>query len=446
MLRLGRWELASGYRERIRCAFRWLAAGVLAVMAAGAQGVLDTPKQIADARKLLDAFRGHPVHCDVVPIEPRFNFTLRLQAGYVGRVSLKLQAGRKWVVLVRVKPREGNGTPVYLSDVVQLPAGGMSGWAGDFDGSFWLGEGRYAVKWLMFDGDGDVCRKEWPIDARLKSKERRVHPLLPPNTVAGVSWGGIQAAGSTPRAGRLTILLHAASLRQGKSVVGTPAEGLLLDALLALMEEMPAGQVRLVIFNLDQQKELWRRDGFTLQAMPEVAKALEETPVAVDYRVLQNPGGVLDLIEGLANREMHAADPSEAVVFLGPHSIYNGKPSAGLGRPAEVKQRFFYLSWANTEARRGFMAGGSASGGPIRNRVGMGGQGPMAMGLPPFSADGAPAGTIPRGRPASVRPNRGPDSIEYAVDQLEGRVFKADSPDSFAGAVAEIKRTLGTNR
>ncbi|HTX39458.1 MAG TPA: hypothetical protein VME43_30780 [Bryobacteraceae bacterium] len=413
-------------------------------MAAGAQGVLDTPRQIADARKLLDSFRGHPVHCDVVPIEPRFNFTLRLQAGYVGRVSPKLQEGRQWVVLVRVKPR-GDGTPVYLSDVVRLPAGGISGWAGDFSGSFWLGEGRYAVKWLMFDGDGDVCRKEWSIEARLKSQERRIHPLLPPNTVAGVAWGGVQAAGSTPHAGRLTILLHAASLRQGKSVLGTPAEGLLLDALLALMEEMPAGRVRLVVFNLDQQKELWRREGFTLQAMPEVAKALEETPVAVDYRVLQNPGGVLDLIEGLANREMHAAEPSEAVVFLGPHSLYNGKPSAGFARPAGAKQRFFYLSWANTEARRGFVAGGPASGGPMPNGGGMGAQERMAMGLPPFSPEGVPAGTIPRVRPASVRPNHGPDSIEYTVDQLGGIAFKVDSPDSFAGAVAEIRRTLGTN-
>jgi hypothetical protein len=55
---------------------RLLALGTLTIVAACAQAVVDTPQKIEDARKLLDSVRGRASGCDVVPIGPRFNFTL----------------------------------------------------------------------------------------------------------------------------------------------------------------------------------------------------------------------------------------------------------------------------------------------------------------------------------------------------------------------------------
>jgi len=80
--------------------------GLLAATAACAQTVLDNPGKIADARKLLDTFRGQPVRCDVFPIKPQFNFTLRLQAGYSSHVpqTQSPAEGQKWIVLARVTP------------------------------------------------------------------------------------------------------------------------------------------------------------------------------------------------------------------------------------------------------------------------------------------------------------------------------------------------------
>ncbi len=433
---------------------RLLAIGALTAVAACAQAVVDTPKKIEDARKLLDSVEGRASGCGVVPIGPRFNFTLRLQAGYVGQIPLRqAQTPQKWVVLARITPQQGEKNPVYLSDVVQFPARSNAqdaesgGFKASLSGAFWLGEGRYRVKWLAFDGDGDVCRKEWQIDASLKSNERKIGPLMAPNTVAAVSAGvEVRPPGDKPALGRLTILLHAASLQQGENVVGPIAKGLLLDALIALMDQMPAGSVRLVVFNLDQQKEIWRKDGFTLEALQEVAKALDE-PGAVNYRALQNSGGALDLVESLTNQEIHASEPSGAVVFLGPHSIYRSKPVSAFTVPPGAKQRFFYLLVPNTQARRGPGLVGRGGGWPV------GGHPPGFPTAGPNSQADDPDILLPNTRPATpagnrsgVRPNNGPDTIQFVVEQLGGKVLKVDSPDSFANAVAEMKRMLGTNR
>jgi len=410
-----------------------------------AQAVLQTPKQIADAKELLETYRGRPAHCEVTPTGPRFNFTLRLRAGYFARVALRgARAKQKWVVLMRVTPLKGDKTPVYLSEVLPFAVQANNGREGEVRGFFWLGEGRYAVKWMMFDGAGDVCRKQWEVDARLTGAERKVQALMPPNTVQGVSWSAGRRGGA-PVVGRLTILLHAASLEQGKAEPGMQSKGALLDALSALMAEIPARSVRLVMFNLDQQAELLRADGFTLERMPEVAKAMDAVPWAVDYRLLQDPGGRVDLIEKLAAEEMRAAEPADAVVFLGPHSIYNGKPSAAFARSEGAKQRFYYVMYGNTAVRRGGMGGGGG-GGAIPGYEGI--RGTMVMGDPgPLTPPEGSAGTGPSpARVTGVRRNNGPDSIQYAVEQLGGKVLKVDTPDSLARAVAEMIAGLGAGR
>jgi hypothetical protein len=364
-----------------------------AATALSAQAVLDSTTKIADASRLLDTYHGRQFRCEVFARRPRFNFTLRLQAGYVVKMRRRqFLAGGQWVVLTRITPLDADRDPVYLSDVLQSPSFVGPDNAAFLDGSYWLGEGRYSVKWLMFDANGNFCREDWRIHARLKSSERAVSPVLPPHAVAAASWNGIaRPPGQISQLKRLTILLHAAPLLQSQTLLTQPSKGFLLDALLALMEVMPADSVRLVVFNLDQQKEILRNDAFTLDALPEVAKALDEMPWAVDYRVLRNTAGTVDLLERLANQEMQARDPSDAVVFIGPHARYHVPPPVPFG-PSGAKQPFFYLLCANTQEHR------------------------------------------PR--------NFEPDSIEYTVNRLQGKILKVDSPDSFAKAVAAIKRTV----
>ena len=422
-------------------AIRTLAIGILAATTVPGQTVLNDAKKIADARKLFDTLGGHQSGCEVSQLKPHRIFSLRLQAGYVARLPLAQSQGQgqKWIVLIRITPQEGNGIPVYLSDVAQFPEGGVSGQESKIEGSYWLGEGRYAVKFLMFDSRGDVCRKDWQIDARLNSEVSKFKPMLAPGTVGGSpGTEGVLALGAKP-VDRLTILLHAASVLQRQTLLGPLDKMMLLDGIVALMEELPARSVRLVVFNLEQRRELLRKDAFTLEALPEVVRVLDAVqPAAVDYSAVQNPGGTVDFIENLLNQEMHASEPSEALVFLGPKSMYKSRPSAQFGLPPGTKQRFYYLMCEPTRfllPRSSTLDGGD-----------WGAQG-LAMGLPGSLPTVGIHPDIPDDHVwKNYGPNAGADSIQYAVDQLKGRTVQVDSAASFAGAVAEIIRLSGTKR
>ena len=132
---------------------------------------------------------------------------------------------------------------MYLSDVVKSrPAGGGPRTA--VEGEYWLGRGRYTANFVMFDGAGDVCRKEWQIDARLNFGGSKFGPILPPRTVAdGFSTALIPASGAK-RIRRLTILLHAASLLQNQTSLLDLDRAMLLDSIVALMEEARAQSVQ----------------------------------------------------------------------------------------------------------------------------------------------------------------------------------------------------------
>lgn len=366
------------------------------------------------------------------PGKPRLTFSLRLQSGYFWHLHLSQSqvAGQKWIVLARVTPKGGNRSPVYLSDVVQFPPDGNIGWETEV-GHFWVGEGDYAVKFLMFDDSGRACRKEWQVEARLSPGERKIDPLLPPNTVAGPSWSvATRPAGGTPSSmNRLTILLDVADqVREADQVM-------LMDALTAMIEELPARTVRLVLFDLTQRKEVFRRDDFTSEALPEVDKAMRAVQFEpVDVRALQS-GGV-DLIENLANFEIHSPEPSDAVVFLGIPSFYNHKPSANFGQATGAKPQFFYVLCPASRAPRWYPSGGIQ---PDDNYPsGMGRNLPPLVGMP-----GSGVGPVPHFPSPTPKSPNGPDTIEYAVDQLGGRTLRVESPDAFVRAIAEIARAMG---
>ena len=128
--------------------------------------------------------------------------------------------------------------------------------------------------------------------------------------------------------------------------------GVLLDALWALSEELPARQIKLVAFHLAQQKVMFRSDNFTVDAMPDLARAINELqPSLVDVSVLARPRGEVDIVESLANTEALAAQVPDAVIFLGPKVMYTERLPAGrLDLPPAIP-RFFYVQCAASPFR-----------------------------------------------------------------------------------------------
>jgi hypothetical protein len=328
-----------------------MAAAMLAATPAGAQSVMTSTRFNAG---LLD-FDRHPndvpLRCDVTPVRPILDFGFRFQAGYSVNVPMEQfsGSGHRWAILSRLTPAAG-GAPVYFggrSRLPAVPAGYKQQW--QVGGLYVLGEGRYHVSWKMVDERGRVCRKEWDVEARLRRSENAVRVALPPNTITDFSLRGVATVPpkDDARPIRLTVFLHAASMNPRRMRLSPRDRGLLLGALSTLLQRVPVRSTRLVVFNLEQQKELYRRDGFEPEELDDVAQTIDALQLGlVDYGVLKNRTGHLGLLADLLRREAGESDPADVVLFLGPLASYSEKLPGGEWAPGpESATRFFYFEY-----------------------------------------------------------------------------------------------------
>lgn len=373
---------------------RALPIAMLLPAAAWAQSIVEPGTIPYVMRRLEPRWDERELACSVTPFGPALNFSFRIQAGYVVRVPMGqfFGPGHIWFILVRVTPEEG-GKPVFLASRTRLPDVPKTKVEVALGGGYLLGEGRYRVRWMIIDDQDRICRKEWRIEARLSNAERKAGVSTRPNTVAAFSLLGSPDGARPPDDSppfSATILMHAAPVFPRRTHLRVSDRMLLIGSLAALLERLPAHSVRLVVFNLDQQKELYRRDGFTLAALDQVEQAMNELELnAVDYHVLQKPRGYIDLLADIVERERRDSNPSDAVVFLGPAARYEDKPPrAPWDKPAAVPHFFDFQ---------------------YRPRMGRGVAG-------------------------------GPDSIALTVSMLKGKTMVVRTPADFARAIDQLEK------
>ena len=384
-----------------------LAWGIAQGMA-HAQSILD-PARIKNFPTMLE--RGpndRPLQCDVTPLKPLLNYSFRFQAGYTVSVPVnQIQgSGHSLAILAGITPN-GSRQPVYLGNHLRLPDVPKTKAELSLGGAYLLGEGGYSVQWMITDETGRVCRKNWHVDVKLSRGERGVQVAIPPGTVADLSGRGLRRttpdATTTSITGdvrplRLTVLMHAAPMSPRRTRMRPTDTITLVSSLSSLLEHVPATSVRLVVFNLDQQKELYRQDGFTLNSLNQVFSSVNGMELGlVDVQVLENRRGHVDLISEMVNQEIRSQPPSDAVVFLGPTARYDDKvPRQSLEKTAGALPRFFYFQV------RPFFRGG-------------------------------------RGGFAGPPPSSLPDSINSAISRLNGKVVVIHSPGDLAKAIARLE-------
>ena len=331
---------------------RPLAIAVLLASTGAAQVIVDAARFGSTLKSLEPRAGEQTLRCDVTPIKPSLNFSFRFQAGYVVRVPMNQYSGtgHGWAMITSITPQGGGQKPVYLASRVRLPPIPETKVNVEVGGGYLLGEGRYDVNWTLLDDTSRVCRGSWHVDAKLGRRERQLKLSMPPDTVADFTLRGRPDSrrGSDDAAPiRLTVLLNAAPLFPLRTRLRASDRVVLLGLLSSLLERVPARSVRLVVFNLDQQKTLLRLDAFAPGALGRVAQALNGTELGlVDYHVLQNRRGHVDFLAGLINQELRAETPSDVVVFLGPESRFVDKlPPTALAEPAGAPPQFFDLQF-----------------------------------------------------------------------------------------------------
>lgn len=320
---------------------------------AAAQGLLNTGR-FPEAVKVFDepVDKQRVLACEVKPLRPQLTYSFRFVAGYVGVFKMKAvpETSHRFAVLTRITSDDDpNAKPVYLSQFFRLPPAPPKHDANlELDGAFFTGEGAYTVDWVLRDREGRTCRKTWRIQARLPGRSPELEISMPPGTVGPIRyepWKGVpfERIEKAPHPLRLTVFLHVTPLSMRRNKLHPYDEIMLLSSLLSLLQRTPFTEVKLVAFNLDQQKEIFRQDGFNEKGWEGLIDAISTLELAtVPYAVLQHPKGYVDIVRKLVDQELSAAQPSDAVVFLGPTARQNDKVRWQSIQPGERPMPAFY--------------------------------------------------------------------------------------------------------
>jgi len=287
-------------------------------------GILDgTNARLVDellAAKLPD--KPNRLSFRVVPIRPVLNFALRYQTGYYFTLSLNQFDRQKDRILciLRVKPLDSDRLPIYWYRLLSLSRVPPAFKLIQSNGGFAVGEGKYGVELALVDTRRRWARQHWKFEVRPHGqKDIGVH--LGRGEVQFVEQLRWKENATRPAGehSRLTILLHAAPARLRSIRLQGFDQMMLLSSLSSIMEHRPFTHVRLIAFNLDQQRTLFQKEEFDFRGFQELARSLGEVNLGtVSYDVLSRREGHIDLLESLLRKEMTAEQRSDAVLVLGP--------------------------------------------------------------------------------------------------------------------------------
>ncbi len=370
---------------------------------AGAQVLVDP----ANTAKVDQAFAAHNgrerLNCTISSFAPFLDFAFRFESGYTIDCPVRIFKGKPatMMALIRVTP-EGQ-MPVLFKEQFRIP--GMSDKMRDKtdlrkvnariggSGAFALGEGRYAVEVMVHDNQNRFCRKEWEIKAARNREEQKANVSLPPWTAAALNTSLWKDVFQPAENGvRLTVLLDAAPMNPRSQALRAWDQAFLLDSVTSLVRRIPCQSVRLVAFNVDQQREIFRQDQLDRSGLAKLWQVLRQLELGtISYHVLKRPEGGVDLLTNLSHQEITAENQSDAVVFVGPALMSAEK----ISRLAEASTKgktpkFFYLQYF----------------------------------------------------PAWRRGREFPDTLQHLTDQYKGTVLKIHSPGELAEALHKVREEL----
>jgi len=338
---------------------------------------------------------GDPLHCLIFPLPPRLDFGFRFLLGYMITCPLMSFGGRGDEVLIFTRITPEGGKAVLFGENTRLPAVDAAAKPGTLkqnvkiSGGFAAGEGKYRIEVLVGDRQtGRTSIKSWNTRVARRGDQRAAEVALAPGSVVSVNvrpWP--IRLDSSGKGLRVSIFLEAAPLNPRSQVLRAWDRAFLLEALSSMLKQIPCASVRLRAFNLAQQRELFHQDHFDDTGFIQLGDSLRSLELGtVDYRVLQNHQGEVNMLVDYANRELTAPDPSDIAIFVGPRAYIAGVPRRLL-KPRETPDpHFYYFQY-----------------------------------IPPYF------------RPAQI-----PDAISTLTRQLDGAVFEISSPGDLARAIQKM--------
>ena len=289
------------------------------------------------------------LHCTVNFWQPRLDFAFRFQAGYLVRFPVSQYAGEhnEIHILSRIVPQDGSAVPLVQQFKLPKVPPGSGTWLA-VEGAYLLGAGKYKVDLLFADNSGRGCRSHWTLETPHRAENDRITLSLTPGAVQPLNtrrWEEVRSP--EPAAAKLTIFLDATPMNPSASRLRPFDRVLLLSSLVSLLAKARYRDVSLVAFNLDQQRVLLEEQHLDEQGYLRLANKLRDLELAtVDYKVLKQRRGHVEMLARLMNTELAAPDPPDAVVFVGPSSSLRDRfPPELLQRGDAAMPHVFYFEY-----------------------------------------------------------------------------------------------------
>jgi hypothetical protein len=288
--------------------------------------------------------------CNVVPDKALLGLDLRFHSGFSVDIPMRdLASPANFLsIIFRVIPKTGD--PLYFQQRIRVPSlSGLQGSA-SLDGKFDLGAGQYHVDWLLRDAAGRFCSAYWDISAVLDYKDHDVALVLSPGAIREDQENQFEAEPPVERnlqqpMLKVKILMNFAPHNPDSAVLTTVDKMALASILRALSRSPRIGSFSLVVFNLQEQKILYRQDSADLIDFPLLGQALKNLTLdTVELAKLEQKHPDTDFLASLLKQE--TGGKPDGLIFIGPKAMLDlNVPEDDLKQIGDLDYPIFYMNY-----------------------------------------------------------------------------------------------------
>ena len=273
------------------------------------------------------------LQCRVEPLEPRMDFELKFQAGYLIHVPMAELAsdGDRLSVLFRIRPLtaqaagEKADAALYFTQYFDVPPieedakGSVT-----LPGRYVLGPGRYRIDWLMRDRVGRVCSAHWETQAASLERYEELAAAATAHTIAAnrrdifVDEPPVMRSGKRPA--HVRLVLNLSPLEPSKPKLSEYDLASLMAMMRALHREPGIGLFSVTAILAGREEIVYDAPRLSRIDFKALGEAVEGIAAGtVDFAALRDTESGGRFLAGVLNRALSGGENhADAVIVLGP--------------------------------------------------------------------------------------------------------------------------------
>jgi hypothetical protein len=371
---------------------------ILVLTALTAQDLTKADVKESLAKEFEQRASDKAMKCEFRPIQPSLNYALVQDAGYVLRFPRGEFAGDSHTIHVTLRMTflSEARTPVYLSNVLALPAMAGPSQYVELSARFAIESGNYKIDSVATDEEGRVCRGQWGLEVSRRASSERV---------------SANYAGS-----RVTIFLDATPTNLKTTMLHPSDIEMFAGTVLSLTRSLAGASVDLVVFDINSEAEFRRYGSFAQADVGRLIDGLKLLQFATtDYGKLKSHSGPAAFLTQLVGKEVGEQRRPDIVIFLGQVShVREDLPKRGIFAAGHSLPAFYYLEYRPSQGLADWGSRPEASG----PSSGSSSAYPLPVGIGPY-----------------ITP---PDTIERLMRRVAGRTIVFATPEEFGSGIGRI--------